>query len=124
MANRTTNVDVLTIMNSSLTGTQVDGFITIANRMVTDNLAGESSFGDDELAEIEKWLTAHLISITKERQVRAETVGDVRVEFTGKFGDGLKMTTYGQMVLVLDSSGILASMGKQKASTYAVTSFK
>jgi hypothetical protein len=75
------------------------------------------------LFEVERWLSAHLLASTRERQVQTEEVGQAKVAYNSKLGLGLDSTTYGQQVKLMDSSGLLANLGKRNASIYAVTSF-
>ncbi len=101
----------------------IDVFITTANILVTDAL-GSSSLSSSILKEIERYITAHLIAQTKIRQTQTEEVDDVRATYTGKFGEGLKATTYGQVALTLDTSGKLGQLGKREAVFKAITSFQ
>ena len=124
MATRATEEEVLQIIQTDLDEEGVTPYLSIANIMVTQVLA-DSGLEADVLKEIERWLTAHLIAITRTRQSRSEEVGGARVVYTGEFGAGLDSTTYGQMVKVLDTSGLMATVsGKRAATLYAVTSFE
>jgi len=120
---RVTIAEVKLIIDTSLEDTNVTAYITAANALVTDVLAS-SGLGDDLLKEIERWLTAHLIAATQERQSKKEEAGGAKVEYTGVYGDGLKLTSYGQMVLTLDSSGLMASLGGRSATVFAIPSFE
>lgn len=121
MAARVTADDVLAILDdSALTAAQIAPFITSANVMINENIGTDTT---DLLKEIERWLTAHMISITRERQSIKEEAGSAKVEYAGKFGEGLKSTSYGQMVLSLDTTGIFASLGGKAIYTYAIKSF-
>ena len=120
---RVTIAEVKLIIDTSLEDTNVTAYITAANALVTDVLAS-SGLGDVLLKEIERWLTAHLIAATQERQSKKEEAGGAKVEYTGVYGDGLKLTSYGQMVLTLDSSGLMASLGGRSATVFAIPSFE
>lgn len=122
MAVRTTVDDVRVIMETSLLDAVITKYIVISNHIVDEYLLA-ASLSDTILEEIECWLTAHLIAYTKDRTTETEKLGEAAVKYTGKFDKGLQGTPYGQMVLVLDSSGILASTGKRKAWMTAVESF-
>lgn len=124
MAVRVTASEVKAIMDIELTDAAVDIFIGIANPIVTDNLDTATTLTDAQLKEIERWLTAHLISVTKERRGKAEKLGEASITYQGIFGVGLKATEYGQMLEVLDTSGTLAGLGKKKISIKAITSFE
>jgi hypothetical protein len=78
----------------------------------------------DNLKEIERWLTAHMISISRERQTLKEEAGTVSVTYAGSFGEGLKATSYGQTVLALDTTGKMASLSGKAVSIYAIPSFE
>ena len=94
----------------------------LINKVFSDG-ADAAAIGDDLLKEIERWLTAHMISSSRLRTVNKEKVGDVDVTYTGKFGEGLSMTEYGQMVLQLDPTGRMQRVGKQDISITAIESF-
>lgn len=120
MASRVTEVEVRSIIETELTDLQVLSYITSANVLVN------SMFGvgvTDVLKEIEKWLTAHLITITRDRQAIEEAAGTAKVKYSDIFGEGLRSTTYGQMVLTLDSSGLLLTLYGKRAMVYAIPSF-
>ncbi|MHA2067165.1 MAG: hypothetical protein ACXABY_22585 [Candidatus Thorarchaeota archaeon] len=97
----------------------VTAFITSANLLVTD-LLGDSGLSDERLKEIERWLSAHLVSMN-DSGVRAveEEVGRSRRrvgEATRQIlGEGLKLTRYGQQAMILDTTGRLTSLGKSEA---------
>ena len=124
MANRVTATEVKQIIETTQTDTIVDVFIGSANILVTDILS-DQGLSSDLMKEIERWLSAHLLATTLERQtVREEIGGDTNEEYS-KLGYGLDSTTYGQTVKVLDTSGMLAAtIGKRKAIITAVTSFE
>jgi hypothetical protein len=122
MASRVTPTEVKAIINTSLTDSAIDAYITSANSMVTN--AVTCGLGAAVLKEIERWLTAHLIAITKQRQTTKEKLGEAAVEYAGTFGEGLKSTSWGQMALDLDACGGLAKLGKRAISVTAITSFE
>jgi predicted double-glycine peptidase len=116
---RVTAAEVKEIINSSLTELQVVPYITSANVYVTDRL-GASTLSAATLKEIERWFTAHMIAITRERVAKSEEAGGARIEYIGQFGEGLKSTPYGQMCISLDTTGLLAQEGKKKISMYVL----
>ena len=119
---RTTAQAVLTIMGLTLDNYSeeiVNSYITAANRMVTDNLTNKG-VAADTLAEIERWIAAHLIAVTQERQSKKEGAGGAFIEYTGKYEEGLQMTSYGQMAISLDYSGTLLNLFKTKAKIFAI----
>jgi hypothetical protein len=93
--------------------------INAANVVVTEKLGSNGTITADHLKEIERWLAAHLVACSIERQTTKEKIGATAAEFVGSqqgaAGLGLNLTTYGQQVLVLDTTGTLANLGKRKA---------
>ena len=120
---RVTITEVKLIIDTSLEDDNITAYITAANALVTDVLAS-SGLTSTILKEIERWLTAHLIAATQERQSKKEEAGGAKIEYTGAYGDGLKLTSYGQMVMTLDSSGLMASLGGRSATVFAIPSFE
>jgi len=124
MTVRTNATDVKAILdNSQLTSTQIDGFITTANLFVTEILGGNTVLSSDMMAEIEKYITAHFISVTIERTGKQEKVGEAQITYNGQWDKGLQSTSYGQIALNLDVTGALANSGKKAISFTAITSF-
>jgi hypothetical protein len=119
---RTTEAEVLEIMDNELTESQVTPFLTAANLLITEAFSGAST-STDLLAEIEKWFTAHMLAVTIARTASAEELGEAKVKYTGYWGKGLESTSYGQMVMTLDTEGITGSLGKASASMYAIPNF-
>lgn len=102
-----TNVDdVRAIITTSLTDPQVEGYITDSNLIVTSKFAGVT-ISSDLLEAIEKWLTAHLITMSQKRQLSDQKVDEASVKYAGKFGLYLEHTTYGQMVIFLDPTNTM-----------------
>jgi hypothetical protein len=124
MAVRTTAAAVKAILkNSQLETTTVDVFITAASALVDNKLGTDTTLGSTLLTEIEKWLAAHMIASTLERTTSKEKVGDVSVEYTGKWEKNLESTPYGQMVVTLDTTGTMAALGRKSARIIAIESF-
>jgi hypothetical protein len=122
MANRVTYADVKAIMdNCNTADATVTVFITSAHTLL-DSVAPPLS--EEVLTELEKWLSAHLIASTVFRTTSDEKLGDASVKYTGQWGKKLESTPYGQMVLLLDTTGLLAKAGKQSATIYAVKGFE
>ncbi|MCP4475387.1 MAG: hypothetical protein GY821_12645 [Gammaproteobacteria bacterium] len=94
-------------------GIQID----TANVLVTEKLGSDTTMSDNHLRLIELWLAAHFVATSVERQGIKEKVGATEIEFSGfgATGLGLDQTSYGQQVKVLDTTGILANLGKRKA---------
>jgi len=122
MAVRVTATEVKAIITTSLTDPGIETYIAIANPMVTNTVT--CGLAAATLKEIERWLTAHLISITKERATTEEKLGEATVKYAGVYGEGLKATSYGQMVLTLDTCGGFSNLGKKSAGIKSITSFE
>lgn len=127
MANRVDANEVKEIIDTALGESTIEAFITAANVIVT-SLLGSSGLGTAHLKEIERWLTAHLISCARDRTVRTEQAGQASITYeTQPLGKGLDASLYGQQVKLLDTTGILAAeigaAALKSASIYAITSF-
>lgn len=103
----------------------IESYIDGANIFVDANLSGKG-LGTALLAEIERWIAAHMIVSTRERMAAVEGAGGAEITYTGKWGEGLAGTPYGQNAVILDTTGTLLAMtqGKLIARVRAVTSFK
>lgn len=124
MAVRTTAEDVKSIMvECSVSNSVINNLIIAANALIDEVFLYDTEVSDTILTEIEKWLTAHMLAVSLHRTTSEEKIGDASQRFTGKWGEGLKSTPYGQMVLTLDFTGKMGNVGKAGASIYAVTSF-
>lgn len=120
---RVTPTEVKAIMNNcTVADDTVDIFILGATQMISKVFSGDTTTGSNLLKEIERWLAAHMIATTPLHRISTEeTVGQATIKYAGKFGEGLKSTPYGQMVLQLDVTGKMGKIGKGEASIYAVT---
>jgi uncharacterized protein (DUF1697 family) len=121
MAVRTNAADVKAIIATSLTESEVDVYIAEANALV-NAILGEEGLTDALLTTIEKWVSAHLIAMTKSRQPQYKKIGD-GAESYPKLGMNMQTTTYGQTALAFDTSGKLANTGKKRIKIEAVPSF-
>lgn len=120
MAVRVTASEVKEIMDTTLSDVIVGAYITSANTLVNSVLGTGAT---DLLKEIERWLTAHMIAVTRERQAQKEGAGGAYIEYTGKYGQDLSSTSYGQMAMALDTTGALAGLAGKSASITAIKSF-
>jgi len=119
---RVTPAEVLLILpDSELAESVISAFITSASNLV-DNVLTEY-LPDTLLTEVEKWLTAHMITSTVERMATREGAGGAEIYYTGKYGQNLTSTPYGQMVLSLDPSGRMAALGGKTVTMIAIKSF-
>jgi hypothetical protein len=126
MAARTTAANVKAILdNTTLTTAQIEAYITSADIMITQVLG--TTLSVDALSEICRWLSAHMIALTRERQAIKEEAGTAKITYSDIFKKGgMSSTTYGQMCIVLDTTGVFSilALGLRSASIYAVTSFE
>lgn len=124
MAKRVNADEVKAIIDTTLTSTVINSYITSANVYVDEVLTGKG-LSDAILKEIERWLSAHMIASTKERQSKEEGAGGAFIKYTGYWSTGLLGTSYGQMAVSLDSSGTLDALtkGKGTVSTQAIPQF-
>ena len=129
MANRVDPNEVKDIIDTSISEASIEAYITAANLTVTAFL-GDSVLTAPQLKEIERWLTAHLIACSRQREISDEAAGEAKVSYVTEysmFGKGLDATLYGQQVKMLDTTGTLAAdlgaAALKSASIYAVTSF-
>jgi len=118
----TSALEVIEIMDTDLTEAQVEPYVTAANTLVTAAL-GDSGLGADVLKEIERWVAAHMIASSRERQASDEKAGPASVKYGGQYGANFSSTSYGQMAMTLDTTNTLASLGGRQASIRAVESF-
>lgn len=82
------------------------------------------TISDALLAKIQACYVAHIIASTTSRVAMEEQIGDARIKYTGQWGKGFESTPYGQLLLALDPSGLIAKTGLKAASIYAVKSFE
>lgn len=122
---RTTLDKVIEILdNTTLDDDIITSIINSANVFVTESLVGKG-LSDAILAEIERWLAAHMIVSSRERLAAKEGAGGAFIEYAGQWGEGLLSTSYGQTAMMMDTSGTLLAIakGKSAARIVAVTSF-
>lgn len=115
--------EIMEVLPSWITDVKITAFITSANLMVTDVYEYNTEVTTSMKKEIERWLTAHMISATLNRMAQQEQVGEASLRYIGYFGKGLEATPYGQMVLTLDTTGDIQKLGKRAATIYAIPSF-
>ena len=104
------------IVDTDLTNAQINNFINAAHLLVVQaDLAG-SGLAEALLVEIERWLSAHFLSIRDKRVEQESVGGEWSAKYQGKTDMGLEATTYGQQALALDTSGELAATGLKRAT--------
>ncbi len=107
--------------DTGLSDAILTSYVEGANVFVTAHLESKG-LSDDLLKEIERWIAGHMVSSTRERQIKKAGAAGAEVEYTGKWDLNLNGTSYGQMAISLDTSTTLAAIsnGKLAAWTYAV----
>ncbi|KKN45613.1 hypothetical protein LCGC14_0681230 [marine sediment metagenome] len=101
--------------------TDLSPYIELGNRFVTETLGSVTSLTVAQLKDIELFVSAHFAAMTVERGTpRFEQVGDSRVSWEVKAGDGLKSTRFGKMALLLDSSKTLAKLSVESVAEFRV----
>ena len=111
---RTTEAEVKAILDTALTEDELSPFLTAANLIVTSVVANEG-YTPEHLAEIERWLAAHLVAI-RDPRLMSQKIGDADAVYAGftQFGKGLEFTSYGQQVLLLDTHARFAALQSAK----------
>jgi len=114
---RVVAADITAIMDVDSSITDLTPFITMGNLLVDSTLSNQG-LSESLLTEIEKNVVAHLICSRDPRaaEERAGTGGEIQVKYTGKWGEGLKSTPYGQNAMLLDPTGRLANRGAKRAT--------
>lgn len=121
---RTTADEVKQIIDTDLSDTIIEGYISGATEVVTYVLGSDTTMSVELKTEIERWLTAHMIASTREQQLSEAKAGPASAKFQGKTGMGLDATLYGQQVKAMDTTGKFATLGGKRASIKAITSFE
>lgn len=120
---RVTAAEVKEIIVTTLSDPAIEVFITPANLLVTAKL-GASELSDELLKEIERWLSAHFLSVflqsdkTNGGALTRDKVGDTEREWRNSQRtqiDSLGTTNYGKQAIILDTTGTLVSLGKRKS---------
>jgi hypothetical protein len=122
---RVTATEVKEIMdNCNKSDSVIEVFINSASVLITKIFAEDTVLTDEELKEIERWFTAHMIASTIFRMTTDERLGEASVKYSGQFGMGLDSTSYGQMVKLLDRTGKITEIGMKRATFMAIKSFE
>ncbi len=96
-------------------GVEVETFIEVASRLVDDVLAS-AGLSSGRLADIELYLSAHLVALTEEGGgITMQRTGASSIQYAQLKGEGLKLTRFGQIALDLDTSGKLKASVRPKA---------
>ena len=115
---RTVIQDVKDIYSDSGgTDAEIYAAIDIAHVLIEDRLVGRTGASETLLAKIETLLAAHFLVINVERGgIASEKIGDAVETMTFKAGSGMSATRYGQQAMLLDPTGVLAAIGRKRAS--------
>jgi hypothetical protein len=100
--------EIITTRRTSLTT-----FINMAHNYLDARLAGSDLMSDDELKEIERWLSAHFIAVV-DGEVKSEGLDALNESYVKVATEGLGSSMYGQQAVALDRTGLLA--GKKVVS--------
>lgn len=100
---------VKAIIDTDLEDSGIQSYIDSAEIFLQDAYTGVA-ITDDLYNEVKRWLTAHLIALTRERVSVKEEAGGAKIEYGGAFGEGLMATPYGQTAVGLDSTGRLGEL--------------
>lgn len=108
---RTSTHDVRTLIADS--EADVLPMIMIASEIV-DDLLIDKGLSDTRLKHIEMYLSAHLSNQGTPEIIR-ESYGGASFEYNRGRGDGMGSSQWGKMAIMLDTSGTLAGLGRQRA---------
>ena len=120
---KATPTQVRSIIDTSLQDAEIQEYVDSADVFLPAVFASVELSTAVQL-EMSKWCSAHFIAMTKDRQAESEKSGSASIKYTGKTDMGFEATTYGQMLLRLDQTGLLQKAQRKQASINVVTSFK
>lgn len=112
LGNRISGTDLKHIFETNLTATELEYFIIPANLLITSVLSS-SSLSDTHLEQLELYLSGHFASAWSQR-IESQKFGNSQVKFqSAQINTPLASTDYGQRVMMLDTTGLLArQLGK------------
>ena len=115
MAARTSVGQVTELVETSIPADTITGnFIATANAIVNEQLVGKG-ISDDMLERIEMYLAAHLVTLSEERGgITRDRMGDSDTSYAQIYGSGLNSTRFGQIAVLMDTTGTLASIANVK----------
>ena len=109
-------ITVVELQKTYPTTSDLTPFVEVANLLVTEELAA-MGYSVERLTKIELYLAAHFALITLERGgLTRQKIGDSEDFFQAWTNTeiGLAATRFGQQVLILDTSGKMATLGGTK----------
>lgn len=121
MARRTT-AELVRLISDVSSNTNIEAFIDTAS-MMTDLLEEKDTkgiLGDQQLELIERWLSAHMLTLTINRQALAseKQIDVAKIKWDIQtVGNDLTSTAYGQQAMALDTTGNLEGLYGEKVYT-------
>lgn len=91
----------------------LDPFIQAANLLV-DKITPD--LGDTTMEVVERWLSAHFYCMRDPRRT-SEKAGSVAASYQSKVDLNLYLSHYGQMAMVLDTTGTLRALSHSRKKT-------
>jgi hypothetical protein len=88
----------------------VEQFMEVASELV-EEICVPLGYSDTRLELIERWLSAHFVSV-KHARLTSESAGGISESYWSSAGMCLDLTPYGQQVKLLDTLGGLAALDK------------
>ncbi len=113
MAHRVLPADIREILDTELSDASLRAFISAAN-MTINRILLNSTYTEDELFEIERWLSAHF-AVSREKPVSSESALGASESYSISVAMGLDGSFYGQQVKILETEGILAGRERRRA---------
>ncbi len=116
--------DVRVIISTSKDDTAISAYITDAV-LIAEGCPAIAEMSEARQQAIVKYLTAHLISTAPGAGgggvLTQKSLGDASETYaSGMLGMGLESTPFGIQALAFDTSGCLRTLGKIRASLYAL----
>lgn len=121
MARRTT-AELVRLISDVSSNTNIEAFIDTAS-MMTDLLEEKDTkgiLGNQQLELIERWLSAHMLTLTINRQALAseKQIDVAKIKWDIQtVGNDLTSTAYGQQAMALDTTGNLEGLYGEKVYT-------
>jgi len=119
MGNRIKTSEVQGLTGSTLGAAEISPYIDTANSIVDYYLDGKG-LSEERLTKIELFLAAHLLTANRERPAIKESVSPASKSYSDIFGQGFESTTYGQTLMLVDVTGILARTAKKSINLKSI----
>lgn len=104
------DADVKAILDTTI---NTQPFIVLAVLLIDQHLSNQG-LSTALMRELQRWLAAHFACMRDPRFTQVKTENDSFTYEHGPMGQGLRSTKYGQQVLAMDPTGILAEVTAQK----------